>query len=247
MSESMRIQRALARAGVASRRHSEELIAAGRVTVNGRVAEVGQSVVPGSDDIRVDGAVLQAPVESEWIVLHKPAGVMTTRSDPQHRKTVFDLVRPVRGLTYVGRLDYMTEGVLLLTTDGKAAHALTHPSGGVERAYTAIVSGDVDAAVKQARRGVDLPDGPVRVRDASSTPLKGGRHEFHVTITEGRKREVRRLCTALGLDVERLIRTRYGPVELGKLPVGKSRSLTEGEQAELTRLISAAEGNSRGA
>ncbi len=237
MPESMRIQRALARAGVASRRHSEELIAAGRVTVNGKVAEIGQSVVPGSDDIRVDGKTVQAPVAAEWIVLHKPSGVMTTRSDPEKRKTVFDLVKPVRGLTYVGRLDYMTEGVLLLTTDGKAAHVLTHPSGGVERTYVAIVSGDVDTAVKQARRGVDLPDGPVRASDVSSKPIKNGRHEFHVTITEGRKREVRRLCTALGLEVERLIRTRYGPVELGKLPVGKSRGLTEGEQAELATLL----------
>ena len=241
--EPMRIQRALARAGVASRRHSEELIAAGRVTVNGTVAEIGQSVVPGTDVIRVDGKPVQPPVDAEWIVLNKPAGIMTTRSDPRHRKTVFDLVRPVRGLTYVGRLDYMTEGVLLLTTDGKAAHALTHPSGGVERTYVAIVSGDVDAAVKQARRGVDLPDGPVQASDVHSVPIKGGLHEFHVTITEGRKREVRRLCTALGLDVERLIRTRYGPVELGKLPVGKSRSLTEGEQAELTKLIGGARGN----
>ena len=241
MPDSMRIQRAIARAGVASRRHSEALIAAGRVTVNGRVAEVGQTVVPGTDEIRVDGKTIQPPVESQWIVLHKPAGIMTTRADPQRRKTVFDLVRPVRGLTYVGRLDYMTEGVLLLTTDGKAAHALTHPSGGVERTYVAIVSGNVDAAVRLARRGVDLPDGRVRARDVSSTPISGGRHEFHVTITEGRKREVRRLCTALGLDVERLIRTRYGPVELGKLPSGKSRSLTESEQAELTRLCQQAE------
>jgi len=237
VTETMRIQRALARAGVASRRHSEDLIAAGRVTVNGRVAEVGQSVVTGTDEIRVDGKVVQAPVESEWIVLHKPAGVMTTRSDPQRRKTVFDLVKDVRGLTYVGRLDYMTEGVLLLTTDGKAAHALTHPSGGVERTYIAIVSGDVDSAVRQARRGVELPDGPVRASEVHSTPIKNGRHEFHVTITEGRKREVRRLCTAIGLEVERLIRTKYGPVELGKLPAGKSRALTEVEHIQIKKLV----------
>ena len=237
MSESMRIQRALARAGVASRRHSEELIAAGRVTINGRVAEIGQSVTPDTDDIRVDGKTVEAPAQAEWIVLHKPAGVMTTRSDPQHRKTVFDLVRPVRGLTYVGRLDYMTEGVLLLTTDGKAAHTLTHPSSGVERTYVAIVSGDVDTAVKMARRGVDLPDGPVRASDVHSTPIKNGLHEFHVTIAEGRKREVRRLCSAVGLEVERLIRTRYGPVELGKLPVGKSRALTETEEGALRDVI----------
>jgi 23S rRNA pseudouridine2605 synthase len=235
----MRIQRALARAGVASRRHSEELIAAGRVTINGRVAEIGQSVVPATDEIRVDGKTVQAPVEAEWIVLHKPAGVMTTRSDPERRKTVFDLVKPVRGLTYVGRLDYMTEGVLLLTTDGKAAHALTHPSGGVERTYVAIVTGDIVTAVKQARRGVELPDGPVTASDVSSKPISGGRHEFQVTITEGRKREVRRLCTALGLEVERLIRTQYGPVSLGKLSVGRSRGLTDFERTELERLTSA--------
>src|SRR5688572_29895574 len=162
----MRVQRALARAGVASRRHSEELIAAGRVSVNGRVALIGQSVDPERDEIRVDGKAIRAAAALVWIVLHKPAGVMTTRSDPQGRKTVFDLVEDVPGLTYVGRLDYMTEGVLLLTTDGSAAHALTHPSGEVERTYVAIVAGNVDEAVRGARRGVQLEDGlvqPVKV------------------------------------------------------------------------------------
>src|SRR5438270_1449498 len=123
----MRIQRALARAGVASRRHSEELIAAGRVSVNGKVAVVGQSGDPARDEITVDGKAVRAPARVVWIALHKPAGVMTTRSDPGGRKTVFDLVDDVPGLTYVGRLDYMTEGLLLLTNDGRAAHALTHP------------------------------------------------------------------------------------------------------------------------
>lgn len=237
MTEPMRIQRALARAGVASRRHSEELIAAGRVTVNGRVAQIGQSVDPEKDDIRVDGAAVRAPHARVWMVLHKPPGVMTTRSDPNGRQTVFDLVRDAPGLTYVGRLDYMTEGVLLLTNDGAAAHALTHPSREVERSYMAIVRGDAPTAATQARRGVELEDGPVRPTGVKTRSLGGGLHELVLTITEGRKREVRRLCTALGLRVERLIRVRYGPVELGDLPVGKSRPLNPKERREIDRLV----------
>src|SRR6185503_19984716 len=157
----VRIQRALARAGVASRRHSEILIAEGRVTINGRVAQIGESVDPSRDELRVDGKVVQPAGEVVWLMLHKPASVMTTRADPRGRKTVFDLVADVPGLTYVGRLAYMTEWLLLLTTDGSAAHALMHPSGEVERTYIAIVTGDAPGAVSRARRGVDLDDGTV--------------------------------------------------------------------------------------
>ena len=234
----MRIQRALARAGIASRRHSEELIRAGRVTVNGNVAQIGQSVDPDRDDIRVDGRKVAAPAGPTWIVLHKPAGVMTTRADTRGRRTVFDLVKDVPGLTYVGRLDYMTEGVLILTTDGHGAHALMHPSTEVERTYVAHVRGDVDTAVRRSRGVVMLEDGPVQARDVATRSLGGGLHEFEVTITEGRKREVRRFCKALGLRVERLIRTRYGPVELGTLKPGQSRLLSRNELqriADLTR------------
>src|SRR2546428_3659030 len=233
----MRIQRALARAGVASRRHSEELIAAGRVTVNGRVAQIGQSVDASRDEIRVDGRVVRAPEDTVWVVLHKPAGVMTTRSDPRGRTTVFDLVDDAPGLTYVGRLDYMTEGVLLLTTDGHAANALMHPSGEVERTYVAVVRGDAPAAVSRAKRGVELEDGRVRPSAVAARLLDDGRYEFEVTIAEGRKREVRRLCKALGLRVDRLIRVRFGPVELGSLPSGKTRRLTPSEHRALERLV----------
>jgi 23S rRNA pseudouridine2605 synthase len=232
----MRIQRALARAGVASRRHSEDLIRAGRVTINGVAAQIGQTIDVDHDEVRVDGKVVRAPAEFVWFALHKPSGVMTTRSDPRGRKTVFDYVEAIPGLTYVGRLDYMTEGLLLLTNDGHAANALMHPSGEVERTYIAIVQGDAPAAVARARRGVELDDGPVRPRDVSARPLGDGRHEFEVTITEGRKREVRRLCKALDLRVERLIRVRFGPVQLGDLPVGQSRPLTQKEQQALARL-----------
>jgi 23S rRNA pseudouridine2605 synthase len=233
----MRIQRALARAGVASRRHSEELIAAGRVTINGKVAQIGQTVDVDRDDIRVDGHVVRAPAEPVWLALHKPAGVMTTRSDPRGRKTVFDFVEDAPGLTYVGRLDYMTEGLLLFTNDGQAVNALMHPSGEVERTYVAVVRGDAPAAAVRAKRGVELDDGPVRARKVAARSIGGGRHEFEVTITEGRKREVRRLCKALGLEVERLIRVSFGPIELGDLPVGVSRPLTPKELVKLSAVL----------
>jgi len=233
MSESMRLQRALARAGIASRRKAEELIAAGRVRVNGEVAQTGQSVDPSRDVILVDNKPLGAPAAVEWLVLNKPAGYMTTRSDPDGRSTVFDLVPNIPGLTYVGRLDYLTEGVLLLTTDGEAAHRLSHPSSGVERTYVATVLGKGDEAAREARLGVELEDGIVKPRRVEARRLGRDRWEFEVTITEGRKREVRRLCSALGLSVERLVRVRFGPVELGDLPPGRTRPLTPRERSAL--------------
>jgi 23S rRNA pseudouridine2605 synthase len=233
MSETMRIQRALARAGVASRRKAEELVAAGRVRVNGEVAVTGQPVDPLRDAIVVDGKPLQTQRGTQWLVLNKPAGVMTTRSDPDGRRTVFDLVVDVPGLTYVGRLDYLTEGVLLLTTDGAAAHRLSHPSNEVERTYVATVIGKADDAVYEARAGVTLDDGPVHLKRVEARKLGRDRWEFEVTLAEGRKREVRRLCSALGLGVERLVRTRFGPVVLGDLPSGETRRLTPKERSGL--------------
>ena len=233
----MRIQRALARAGVASRRRAEELIAAGRVTVNGTVARTGQSVDPTRDTIAVDGSVVAgAPREPVWIVINKPAGVLTTKRDPAGRRTVFDLVEDVPGLTYVGRLDYMTEGLLLLTTDGDAAHRLTHPSSEVPRTYVATVRGRVPEAALALRRGVELEDGLVVPQDVDVRPLGGGRWELELTIAEGRTREVRRLAEALELEVLGLVRTRFGPVKLGTLASGETRRLTTTERRAIAAL-----------
>ncbi|HKS07467.1 MAG TPA: pseudouridine synthase [Gemmatimonadaceae bacterium] len=229
----MRIQRALARAGAASRRGAEALVAAGRVTVNGAPAITGQPVDPDRDDIRVDGRRVGAPATPKWIVLNKPSGVMTTRRDPSGRKTVFDLVPDTAGLTYVGRLDLLTEGVLLLTTDGDGAHKLAHPSGEVPRTYIATVRGDGQAAVERARGGVQLHDGLARVENAKLRRAGRTLWEFEVTLTEGRNREVRRLCEALDLKVERLVRIAYGPVRLGSLQPGQWRELQPGEVKRL--------------
>lgn len=236
MPESMRIQRALARAGIASRRRAEELVAAGRVRINGAIAETGQSVDPSHDTITVDGKTVGAPASLTWIVLNKPAGVLTTRSDPSGRRTVFDLVDAVPGLTYVGRLDYMTEGVLLLTTDGEAAHKLTHPSSEIERAYIATVRGDGADAARAAMKGVELEDGLVVPRDVSVRRVGRGMWELEITIAEGRTREVRRLCEALGLEVQRLVRTKFGPVKLGTLASGKTRPLAAREKEIISAL-----------
>lgn len=232
----MRIQRALARAGVASRREAEQLVAAGRVKVNGAAAHVGQVVDPARDEIVVDGKAVAAPATVTWVVLHKPAGVLTTRRDPEGRRTVFDLVPETPGLTYVGRLDYLTEGVLLLTTDGAAAHALTHPSREVKRTYLATVRGHGAQAIKLIRRGVELEDGPVEVQEIEGESLGGGVWELAITIAEGRNREVRRLCEAVELEVERLVRTSFGPVSLGALPSGATRPLTAVERRALREI-----------
>lgn len=240
MASTMRLHRALARAGLASRRRAEVLIGEGRVRVNGAIAHVGQGVDPEADVVEVDGRrVSLRTAPPTWIVLHKPAGVMTTRSDPQGRRTVFDLVQDVPGLVYVGRLDLETEGLLLLTTDGTAANRLTHPSAGVERVYVATVTGDAEAAAQKARRGVMLHDGLVLPKRVTVRAAGGDAWLFEVVIAEGRKREVRRLCQELGLSVRRLVRTSFGPVKLGDLATGKSRSLTPGERHAIERLLEA--------
>ena len=236
MSE-MRVQRALARAGIASRRAAEELIRAWRVRVDGKVAELGSKADPDRQKITVGGKPIRI-VRRRWLAFHKPLGVVTTASDEEGRRTVFDYVKDPAGLTYVGRLDVMTTGLLLLTTDGEAVHRLTHPSHRIPRHYTALVHGrptEELAALMRTRIEVDgravVPQ-EVRVR-----PGKEGRSIVDVTFTEGRNRIVRRWCEAMGLKVERLARLSFGPVRLGDLPVGQARPLTPKEEEALYKAI----------
>jgi 23S rRNA pseudouridine2605 synthase len=225
----MRLQRALARAGVASRRTAESLIRAGRVRVNGQVATVGQSADPARDRITVDGQRVQ-PARAVWIALHKPIGYVVSRRDPEGRRTVFSLVPDVPGLTYVGRLDVMTAGLLLLTTDGAAANRLTHPRYRVERTYRALVHGRPPEEIRRMlSRPVPIDRRPVAIADVKLRAAEGGRTDVRLTLAEGRYRIVRRLYEHLGLKVERLTRLSHGPVRLGRLPPGEWRYLSRAE------------------
>jgi 23S rRNA pseudouridine2605 synthase len=233
----MRLQRALARAGVASRRAAEELIEAGRVRVDGEVATLGMKVDPERQRITVAGRAVK-PVSRRWLAFHKPLGVVTTAEDEAGRRTVFDFIPNHTGLTYVGRLDVMTTGLLLLTTDGDAVHRLTHPRYRIPRRYTALVHGLPTSELAQAVRRKVVIDGrpvvPVQVRVRPGTE---GRSILDLTLEEGRNRIVRRWCEALGLRVDRLARLSYGPVRLGDLPPGRYRPLTPREEAGLYQAI----------
>ena len=230
----IRLQKFLAQAGVASRRNSEELIVGGRVSINGRIAtELGVRVDPRKDDVRVDGKRIR-PAKSQWYALNKPRGFMSTRSDPEGRRTLYELVpSPMHRLFHVGRLDFDSEGLVLLTNDGDTAHRLLHPRYGVDREYDVELKEQIDdTALEQLRRGVQLDDGRAR---AHTVRRKGGRRVV-LTLREGRKREVRRMFAELGYDVIRLRRVRYGPIRLGDLPAGEWRELDERELDALRRV-----------
>ena len=233
----MRLQRVLALAGVASRRAAEELIEAGRVKVDGRVASIGMKADPERQKITVGGRPLPV-TRRRWIAFHKPLGVVTTAQDPEGRRTVFDYLDQPRGLRYVGRLDVMTTGLLLLTTDGDAVHRLTLPRYRIERSYTALVHGrpteEITTAVRQPVTIEGRPVRPVRVR---VRPGNAGRSIIDVTLVEGRNRIVRKWCEAMGLKVQRLARLSFGPVRLGDLSVGESRLLTPHEEAAIYQAI----------
>lgn len=239
----MRLQRAMARAGFGSRRGAEEVIRAGRVRVNGAVAELGMSVDPERDVILV-GSRRVVPARVEWIALHKPLGYVVSRRDPRGRPTVFDLVPPVRGLTYVGRLDVMTTGLLLLTTDGEAAHRLMHPRFAVERSYRAVVHGRRDADLRRAlARPVVIEGRPVQLIRWRLERAEGRSSQLTLVLAEGRYRIVRRLCEQLGLKVEQLIRLSYGPIRLGTLRPGDWRRLSAAEVRSLGATTGKANGH----
>ena len=232
-----RLQRYLARSGVASRRACEQLIVAGRVSVNGSpVRELGTSVDGDQDRVEVDHRPVRPVQTHTYVALNKPIGVVSTASDPKGRPTVVDLVSHPRRIYPVGRLDTDSEGLLLLTDDGDLAMRLTHPRYGVEKEYRALVRGTVDdATITELSRGVVLDGRPtapahfdVDGRDASGTWLR-------VTIHEGRNRQIRRMAEAVGLEVVRLVRVRIGPLRLGRLLSGAWRTLTTAEVAALQK------------
>jgi 23S rRNA pseudouridine2605 synthase len=235
--EGERLQKVLARAGVASRRASEELISAGRVAVNGTVAELGRRVDPERDKVSVDGVPIGLRPGLVYYLLNKPKGVVSTAADPEGRRTVTALVPAEPRVHPVGRLDADSEGLLLLTNDGELTHRLTHPSFGVEKEYLVSVSGRPSpGAIRALRTGVPLDDGitaPARVSQVEPSLLR-------ITIHEGRKRQVRRMCEAVGHPVTRLVRTRIGPLRDNTLPPGHWRELTAVEVRKLERDASTA-------
>lgn len=234
-----RLQKILSQAGVASRRAGEQLMRDGRVTVNGTtVRELGTKADPARDDIRVDGRRVKIVQRHRYVLLNKPRGYVTTRSDPQRRPTVIDLLRGVREYVYpVGRLDFDSEGLLLLTNDGDLAARLTHPRHGMARVYEVQVLGEMDRHdTERLAKGVTI-DGR---RTAPAEVKTLGPSRLLITIREGRNRQVRRMCEALGHPVAHLRRVAIGPIRDARLKPGQWRDLTEDEVTRLRRMASAA-------
>jgi 23S rRNA pseudouridine2605 synthase len=216
-----RVQKVLARAGIASRRAAEALISAGRVRIDGRLAQLGDRLLPGQE-LQLDGRPVEAPPQPRTLALHKPAGVITSAADERGRRTVLDLVPAIPGLHPVGRLDRDTEGLLLLTTDGELTLRLTHPRFGHAKTYRAWCRGGTlpSAARAQLRRGLVLEDGPARAEHVRAAP--GG---VVLVLREGRNRQVRRMLEAVGAPALRLLRTHVGGLALGELEPGEWREL----------------------
>ena len=232
-----RLNRFLARRGVASRRSADQLIAAGRVRVNGAGAEVGAIIDSNTDIVSVDGVVVVAELPAlQTFALNKPAGVVSTLSDPQGRPTVASLLPDVTGLVPVGRLDGDSRGLLLLTNDGDLAHRVAHPRHGVRKTYRVRCTAPVlDDALDEMARGITLDDGPARI--LSWSRVNSDHRRVDVVMGEGRKREVRRLFAAVGASVDDLCRIAVGPVRLGRLAEGAHRPLTDDELASLHREV----------
>lgn len=226
-----RLQKLISAGGLASRRAAEDMIREGRVTVNGETASLGMSADPEADTILVDGKPLRLPSRRTYIVLNKPRGYVTTLRDDRGRPTVAELVTGAGGRLYpVGRLDMDSEGLLILTDDGEAANALMHPSHQVDKLYTVFVQGkDVPGSVAKLRTMNMLDGEPISPARVTMIERKGDGAEIQITIHEGKNRQIRRMCKAVGLHVSRLIRVAEGPVLLGELPPGKWRRMTADE------------------
>lgn len=234
----VRLQKYLAECGIASRRACEGMIEAGRVAVNGETAHVGQSIEPGTDQITVDGREIGVE-EKIYVVLNKPTGFVTSAKDEFGRKTVLDCVRGARVRVFpVGRLDMDVEGVILLTNDGELGHRLIHPSFGVNKVYVAWVRGQVsETTLQRLRAGVDLEDG--KSAPAEAVILSSDRQgtQLQLTLHEGRKREVKRMCEAVGHPIRKLRRIAFANIEVDGLRPGEWRYLTAEEIAELRALV----------
>lgn len=244
LDEGIRLQKIMARAGLGSRRRCEELIAAGRVKVNGRVVRaLGTRARPGVDRIEVDGVDIGAGERIVHYAVYKPVSYVSTARDPQGRPKVTDLVPAGARVYPVGRLDYDSEGLIIVTNDGHLTNLLTHPRHMVGKTYLALVKGRPgESALRELRRGVVLADGPTAPARVRFVSPEGENAWIELTIHEGRNRQVRRMCEAVGHPVIRLIRTRIGPLTLAGLAPGQCRELTAEEVAALEAL---AENNSR--
>ncbi|CAN5287332.1 pseudouridine synthase [soil metagenome] len=229
-----RLQKVLASAGQGSRRVSEELIAAGRVTVNGTVATLGDRADALVDVIAVDGERIHSNTDLVYLLLNKPIGVVTTAKDPEGRPTVLDLVPPQPRVFPIGRLDQDTSGLLLLTNDGELANRVAHPRYEVPKTYMVQVRGPISRHVMtQFPKGIELADGLARARSAKLKVADQTRSLLELVLTEGKKREVRRMIDAVGLELEALVRTRVGPIYLGDIKPSKVRPLNGKEVREL--------------
>ena len=242
-----RLQKWLAAKGIGSRRELERWITAGRITVDGEVAVLGAKV-EGTEKICIDGKALRNPereVKPRTIIYHKPPGEICTRSDPQGRKTIFKSLPRVLGARWisVGRLDYQTSGLLILTTDGELANRLMHPSSELQREYVVRAFGQLsDEQLQELRKGVELEDGMARFDTIDLSSGEGANKSYLVSVSEGRNRIVRRLFENVGCRVNRLMRVRYGPVSLPRdLRPGKYRELTEREIEQLAAAIKGAD------
>lgn len=229
-----RLQKVIARAGLASRRAAERLVTEGRVTVNGAVAHLGQKVEPARDEILVDGRPLPTRSDLVYYLVNKPRFAVSTSRDTHGRPTVIDLVPSTPRVVPVGRLDADTVGLIILTNDGDLTLRLTHPRYGVTKTYVALVDGLVDdAAIGRLASGVDLEDGPARAVDARVVQQDERRTTVEIVMSEGRKREVRRMLEAVGYPVQALRRTQIGPIHDASLEPGQWRHLTDAEVAAL--------------
>lgn len=236
MGERVRLQKAMSAAGLMSRRKAEELIAAGRVSVGGRVAVLGDRVDPDSERVEVDGIPIPVAPGLVTYLLNKPPGVVSTASDPHGRPTVVDLVPAEPRVWPVGRLDADSEGLLLVSNDGELTQRVTHPSFGITKTYLALVEGSPGVvALRRLVEGVDLDDGPARALSARMVDRTGNRTLVEVVMVEGRNREVRRMADAVGHPVVRLVRTAIGPLRDPGLKPGAWRRLGPEEVAALYR------------